>query len=130
MDRVLREEGIREGEIGVVFVDNEYIRGLNRTYAKVDSVTDVLAFSMQEGEGGKFSHGCLGEVYVSWDKAVQQAEEYEVPLESELYRLVIHGVLHLLGYEHGNKDSAAVMKKKEEHFLKLALESGKESGGW
>ncbi len=123
---MLREEGISEGEVGVIFVDNEYIRQLNRTYAKVDSPTDVLAFSMREGEGAEFSHDLLGDVYISWDQAEQQAEDYKVPLESELSRLVIHGLLHLLGYEHGEKESAEAMKRREEYFLEFALQPNNE----
>lgn len=127
---MLREEGAPEGEIGIIFVDNDHIRELNRTYAKADSVTDVLAFSMQEGKGGEFAHNLLGDVYVSWDKAAEQAREYGVSLQSELFRLAIHGVLHLLGYEHGEKGSAQAMRQREEHFLKLALEQDKRSRRW
>jgi len=123
-ERVLKEEGAPEGEVGVIFTDNQHLRELNRTYAKVDSVTDVLAFSMQEGKGKEFSRNLLGDVYISWDQAKEHAREYRVPIESELFRLVIHGLLHLLGYEHRGERSAQAMRKKEEHFLRWALKSG------
>jgi len=121
--RVLEEEGAPEGEVGIIFGDNQYLRELNRTYAGLDSVTDVLAFSMKEGKGKEFSRNLLGDVYISWDRAEEKAKEYKVPIESELCRLVIHGLLHLLGYEHRGERSAQTMRKKEEHFLKWALKS-------
>ncbi len=117
---MLKGEGVEAEEVGIIFVDDDYIRELNRTYRKTDSVTDVLAFSMREGKGVEFSHGLLGDVYISWDRAVEQAEDYGVSLESEISRLVIHGVLHLLGYEHQNDESQEIMGEKEDHFLGLS----------
>lgn len=130
MERILKQEAVPGVEVGIIFVDDDYIRDLSKTYASVDSVTDVLAFSMQEGQGGQFSHNLLGDVYISWDRAAEQARDHRVSMESELLRLAIHGILHLLGYDHEEKESRETMKEREEYFLKLALKRSNRSKRW
>lgn len=90
--RVLDLEGRREVEVNLVVVDDGYIQRLNRQFRGQDRPTDVLAFP---GDGQ-----LLGEVYISWDRALAQAEEFGVTIAEEVNRLVIHGLLHLLGYTH------------------------------
>jgi probable rRNA maturation factor len=100
-------------EVEIVLVDDQTIWDLNRTYRGRDRPTDVLAFSMSEGEGADLTPSLLGEVYVNLDRAAIQAQEYDVPFHEEVARLVIHGLLHLVGYTH------AAMVDKEDQFLTM-----------
>lgn len=101
------------GELSVVLTDNAFIRGLNGRFLGKDRPTDVIAFSLGE-EGGVW-----GEVYVSVERTREQAEEYGVLPEQELARCVIHGVLHLLGYDDGTERDRVRMRRKEEEYLKI-----------
>lgn len=108
----LKAEGISSGEISVTFLDDERIRALNRDYLRRDLPTDVIAFALhQPGEP------VLGDVYVGFDQARRQADELGVALEEELLRLVIHGVLHVLGHEHpegrGREQSPMFLRQEE-----------------
>jgi len=94
----------RAGELTVVITDDVQISELNRIYRGVDSPTDVLAFSAAEEDKGFIAFpkvvAYLGDVIVSYPRAVEQAAAYGHPIEEELLLLVVHGVLHLLGYDH------------------------------
>ena len=89
---ILQEKKSRAKTISIVFVDNDYIRRLNRKYLNRNRITDVLAFP--------FENDFLGEVYVCHPRAKKQAEEYGLTEPEEIFRLVNHGVMHLLGYHH------------------------------
>ena len=113
---VVRETLKREargGEVSIVLTDNEYIRELNRKYRSVDRATDVLAFPMDEE--------ILGDIVISVEKAKQQAPIYGESIENEVARLVIHGVLHLLGYDDSNREKSKTMHAREEEILKEIL---------
>lgn len=86
-------------EISVFFTTDEKIQELNSEYRKKDKPTDVLSFSQIEGEGPPQS-SFLGDIVISLDTTIQQAEAMEVSPEEELLRLLLHGTLHLFGYEH------------------------------
>ena len=108
VDRVLREEGIDGVEVSVVLADDEFIQGLNRTWRGVDGPTDVLAFPFREERGGgkegererREAPTCLGEIVISVDTARRQAKDLGHSRKRELEILLIHGTLHLLGYNH------------------------------
>ena len=97
----------------ILLTDEEMIK-LNKEFTKRNKTTDVLSFSLEE-KGSDF----LGEVYVSLDQAKRQAKEYKVSFQEELFRLVIHGVLHLLGYDHKKTKEKKLMQQKEEKYLFL-----------
>jgi len=125
---VLKDEGIvTPVEIGLVVTDNETVQELNRTYRDVDEPTDVLAFHMpfyneQEPElpfvnpPDGVLH--LGEVMISYPKAVQQAQEHSHSIARELALLIIHGVLHLLGYNHEEPGEEQRMRAKEKEIMR------------
>jgi len=96
---IIRHEGWTGG-IDVSLVDDPTIRQLNKRYRKKDRATDVLSF-------GYGAEGLLGEVIISEETARRQARVYGAPYREELQRLVVHGVLHVLGYDHGRKMSRA-----------------------
>ena len=109
--RVLRAEGYPRGEVAVVAVDSRFCRRLNRRYLGHDRVTDVISFLMEEGVL------LQGEVYVNLDRARSQAREHEISEAHELARLVIHGTLHLVGYDDRDTRRARRMKAAEERHL-------------
>jgi len=112
-----------------VFVDDAYIQGLNQQYRGIDAPTDVLSFAMQEGEPfPEEGELILGDVVISLETARRQASEYGHSLAREVAYLAVHGVLHLLGYDHGGEDDRRVMRNKEEEILARLNLSPKNSG--
>lgn len=117
---ILAKEGYPENsEVSILLTDDRYIRELNRDYRGIDSPTDVLSFAQLEGEPMPAQGGeeILGDVVISMPAALRQGEEYGHGLRRELAYLTAHGVLHLLGYDHGDEKERAVMREKEENVL-------------
>ncbi|MHB8170931.1 MAG: rRNA maturation RNase YbeY [Thermincolia bacterium] len=118
-----------EAEVSVVLVDDGYIQELNRVYRTKDCPTDVLSFAMlEEGEGEPVIDGLeqeeliLGDIVISLETATRQAAEYNHSFQREIAFLTTHGVMHLLGYDHGTEEETAVMRSREEAVLeKLGL---------
>jgi len=115
-------------EVSLVFTDSETVKQLNRDYRGVDEPTDVLAFSMlpQKGTDSSFAlppDGVtrLGEVIISYPQAVAQAKEQGHSPERELALLVIHGILHLLGYDHEEPEEESKMRQRERELLERCL---------
>ncbi|MEN6340872.1 MAG: rRNA maturation RNase YbeY [Clostridiaceae bacterium] len=117
------ENGGVKGDVCVLITDAEEIQTLNRTYRKIDRVTDVLTFPAWEGEAilcPKDEY--LGDIAICYERALEQAEEYNHSLERELAFLAVHGSLHLMGYDHmTSEDEAAMFAKQEEILLSLGL---------
>lgn len=120
---VLRQENFEgSAEISVTFVNNEQIHKLNLEHRNIDRETDVLSFPL--GENGVYDINLdtgakmLGDIVISIEKAVTQAEEYGHPLQREIAFLTVHSLLHLLGYDHeGGGLEAVRMREKEESVL-------------
>ena len=118
--RVLEAEDAPPCELSVTVTDDETVRGLNREYAGEDAVTDVLSFSQREGEEFVAAPGSvppLGEVVIAYPQATRQAEERDRSVEEEVARLLIHGTLHLLGYDHAEAEEERRMRAREEELL-------------
>jgi probable rRNA maturation factor len=98
--RILSVSGCPDAELSVLIVDDAEIREINRDYLGRDKATNVISFAMQEGEGTGVQPGLLGDVVISAETAARDAAEADLPFESELYFLLLHGILHLLGYDH------------------------------
>lgn len=111
----------------IIFVDDAYIRQLNRTYRHLDRATDVLSFEMEDDTTP--DQDLLGELYISIDRTRDQAVRYHVSVEDELHRLVVHGCLHLLGYDHHRTAERKVMRGKEAHYLSVS-DAGSISDGF
>lgn len=120
INRVLRSEGV-DSSVDVIFVDDNFMRKINRKFTKRRKTTDVLSFGMNEGKNMGVDYPSLGDIYVSLDQAKRQAREYRISLRQEASRLVIHGLMHLLGYDHKNKAQAKIMKEKEETHLNWSV---------
>lgn len=115
--KVLDMLGMRDRELSLLFVDDRGIRELNRDWLRRDRPTNVISFSLREGDFGGISPGVLGDVAVSVEAARREAQAAAIPFEDALFYLVLHGVLHLAGYEHegpGNKARARVMSAVQE----------------
>ena len=113
VEGTLKYEGFdKKCEVSVTFTDNEQIRVLNREYRDVDRETDVLSFPMDD-EGDEV---VLGDIVISLEKAIEQAEKYGHSKEREISFLCVHSCLHLLGYDHetGVTDEEIMFKKQDE----------------
>lgn len=115
-----------EVEVSIVLVDDPYIQEMNAQYRGKDCPTDVISFAMEEGEneidyeGDAPDFRLLGDIVISLETAERQAREYGHALEREVAFLTVHGMLHLLGYDHGSEDDdegLAVMQTKQEAVL-------------
>lgn len=108
--KVLKKEKA-SGDICITLADDVMIRALNRVYRHMDKATDVLSFEMGED-------GLLGDIVISNDTALRNAGRFGVSLDEEMKRLVIHGTLHLLGYDHKKKSDRMLMSAKEGKYAK------------
>ena len=107
----------KKGDLCVMVDTPERIRTLNRDFRHVDRVTDVLTFPAWEGEDPLCGDGYLGDIMICYDRAKEQAEEYGHSLSRELAFLTVHGVLHLLGYDHMTGPEERVMRERQTAIL-------------
>ena len=120
----LKCENAIDAELVVIIVDNEYIHKINKEYRGVDRPTDVISFALEDEPDIKLDHRILGDIYISIDKAREQANEYGHSLKRELCFLTVHGVLHLLGYDHmkSKKDEEVMFGKQDKILNDLGIE--------
>ena len=123
---ILGALGCPEAELSISIVGDRAIRVLNREYLGRDKATNVISFAMQEGEFGSINPELLGDVVVSVDTAVREAEEAGESFLSRLYFLVLHGILHITGYDHERSGAAEAlrMEAKEREIFALLVEEG------
>lgn len=114
-------------ELSCVIVDDETIHQINRDYRHIDRSTDVISFALEDSEQF-YVEGMpreLGDIFISYDHALQQSQEYQHSLNRELCFLFTHGLLHLLGYDHMNDEDAKEMFSLQDEILgKLKIERG------
>ena len=102
----------------IIIVDKEKIQTLNKTYRNIDKVTDVISFALEDDTSFiKTEFRVLGDIYICLDKAIDQAKEYGHSLEREISFLTIHGLLHLLGYDHMTEEEEKEMFGLQEMIL-------------
>ena len=112
---VLENQGNDDGTITVILCQDELLRSLKKQFFKKNQYTDVIAFRLNNYEEKVVE----GEVYISLPRARENAKTFGEPFEREISRLLIHGVLHLLGYEDDTKKSKMVMTSLENKYLKM-----------
>jgi probable rRNA maturation factor len=118
-EAILNALELTDDELSVLFIDDEEMADLNFQYRGKEGSTNVLSFSMQEGEFGGVTN-LLGDVVISMDTAVKEAVEAGITTEERLSQLLVHGVLHLAGYDHERSDEdAETMEKKSLELVKL-----------
>ena len=124
LDRLASEDlAPADAELSLLICSDAEIRELNHDYRGKDKPTDVLTFSMQEAELLPGMQHILGDVVISWETMLRQADEYDVNPYQELLRLLIHGILHALGFDHENvsEEEAQQMRGKEEELYNSFL---------
>ena len=119
VNKAFEIERVKSASCSIIIVDNNYIHALNKEYRGIDRATDVISFALEDDDSIVIPNNIrlLGDIYISLDKAEEQAKEYEHSLERELCFLAVHGIYHLLGYDHENKEDAEIMFKKQEEVL-------------
>jgi probable rRNA maturation factor len=119
--KILNALACPDAELSIVLVDDADIQLLNRDYLQRDKPTNVISFSMREGEGGNLHPELLGDVVISTETAARDAAEAGISFESELLFLLLHGILHLCGYDHerGTAEEASIMEAKEQEIFAI-----------
>ncbi len=112
---IIEQEGKKVGEINYIFCSDDYLLGINQTYLKHDTYTDVITFDFNEGSSKIIS----GDIYISIDRVGDNAQKFKVSFEEELRRVIIHGILHLCGYLDKMPSEIKIMREKEEESLQL-----------
>ncbi len=121
---ILSASACPDAQLSILIVDDSGIREINRDYLGKDRPTNVISFAMREGEGGDVQPDLLGDVVISAETAARDAREAGISFESELYFLLLHGILHLLGYDHerGTAAEARRMEEREREVFALIRE--------
>lgn len=112
---VAEKRGFKVGEISYIFCSDDYLLDINKTYLKHDFYTDIITFDYTDAK--KIS----GDLYISIDRIRDNAQELNLGFEQELHRVIIHGVLHLLGLKDKTEKEAKEMRKAEEECLKSLM---------
>ena len=115
----LEVENLDNLEFNVIIINNEEIHKINKEYRGIDRPTDVISFALEDYKDIKYENDyrVLGDIYISIDKVREQAKEYGHSEKRELAFLAVHGLLHLLGYDHMEKEDEKVMFSKQELIL-------------
>lgn len=119
INKAFEIERVKKASCSIIIVDNTFIHKLNKEYRGIDRVTDVISFALEDDESMFIPDGTrlLGDIYISLDKAKEQAKEYGHSVIRELCFLAVHGIYHLLGYDHESEEDAKIMFKKQEEVL-------------
>ena len=115
---VLGAVGQGRAELSLSLVDDSEMRAINQRYRGIDRPTDVLSFSLYEGEAAEYRGALLGDVVIGIETAARQAAARHRALDEEVARLLVHGVLHLLGHDHERDDEARTMRSEERRVWK------------
>lgn len=115
INKTLEMEGVDSSIFSIVFIDDEKMHELNKTYRGIDRTTDVLSFAFEDNNKLCYNIRQLGEIFISIPRMQEQAKEYGHSESRELSFLVVHGLLHLLGYDHtkGEKEEKEMFSKQE-----------------
>jgi len=113
ISRVIASESKEEGELSYIFCDDEYLHKINLEYLNHDDLTDIISFDYSEG------NVLHGDIFISIERVQDNANDFKVPFEEELKRVIIHGILHYCGYKDKSDSDAAIMRAKEEEKILL-----------
>jgi probable rRNA maturation factor len=122
--QILNICGRPEAELSILIVDNAGIQQINREFLQRNHPTNVISFAMQEGPGAGVQPQLLGDVVISAERAASDAAAAVIPFEHELWFLLVHGILHLLGYDHerGSALQAQDMEVREREIFAQLVE--------
>ncbi|MEX0362909.1 MAG: rRNA maturation RNase YbeY [Allomuricauda sp.] len=113
IEKVVNSEAFVCGDIDYVFCSDKYLLELNREYLNHDTFTDIITFDYTD------ANLISGDIFVSIDRVIENANKFEVAFENELRRVMAHGLLHLMGYKDKGTDEVKLMRRKEEEKIKL-----------
>lgn len=111
LNSLIKNELKKTGEVSVIFCSDEYLLQMNKEYLDHDYYTDIITFDYVEGEV------ISGDLFISLDRIRENAENFKTSLLKELYRVVFHGVLHLVGYNDKTEEEQKTMREKENYYL-------------
>ncbi len=111
INTVLKSEGFTEGDISYIFCDDDYLHKINLEYLSHDTLTDIISFDYSVG---KQVHG---EIYISIERVKENALEFNEPFDNELKRVIIHGILHFMGYKDKTPEEEKLMRKRENEAI-------------
>lgn len=109
---VITSEGFKEDEINYIFCDDEYLHKLNVEFLNHDTLTDIISFDYSVGKI------IQGDIFISIERVKENADDFKVSFSDELHRVIVHGVLHYCGYKDKSDADSAIMRQKENHYLK------------
>lgn len=113
LSKVISSENKREGEINYIFCDDSYLIEINKQYLAHDSLTDIISFDYSIG------NELHGDVFISVERVIENAQDFKVTFEEELRRVIVHGILHYCGYKDKNEEDEKLMRQKEEEKIKM-----------
>jgi len=113
LDKSIRKEAHKPGDISYIFCSDKYLLKINRDYLNHDYYTDIITFDYSQGKT------ISGDLFISIDRVKENANQYKVSFQEELKRVMIHGVLHLCGYSDKSPRHARQMREKEDYYLSL-----------
>jgi len=123
LEKVLKDLGCHDKELSILFTEDQQIAELNNLYLHRQGPTNVLAFPMVDEDFPELDSKILGDVVISVDTALREATETGEPVKQTFYRLLIHGILHLLGFDHERSNKEALrMESEEKRLLALIME--------
>lgn len=114
---LVKDFGIENAVFAIIIVDDREIRDLNKNYRNIDAATDVISFALEDDTTSIIDTRVLGDIYISIDRAKAQALEYEHSLKRELSFLALHGLLHLLGFDHETAEDEEKMFALQKEVL-------------
>lgn len=112
---VVVSESFKVGEINYVFCDDEYLHKLNLEFLNHDTLTDIISFDYSVGKV------LQGDIFISIERVIDNANDFDVSFSTELKRVIVHGVLHYCGYKDKVEDDAVVMRDKENYYLSVLV---------
>lgn len=124
INKIAAQAGAEEDRINVILISRHKMAELNREFKNREGEAEILTFPYGEGEFRDIDSSLRGEIYLCWDTICRGAETRSVPPNIYLERLVVHGIFHLLGYSHGDPDSADRMEEAEKNFLIPFMDKG------
>ena len=113
IETIIESENKILGEISYIFCDDDYLHTINMQYLNHDTLTDIISFDYTEGDV------ISGDIFVSIERVIDNAKDFNVPFDEELKRVLAHGVLHYCGYKDKSDADALVMRSKEDEKIKL-----------
>jgi rRNA maturation RNase YbeY len=113
ISKVILSENKKEGEINYIFCDDDYLLNLNEQYLDHDTLTDIISFDYSVG------NEIHGDIFISTERVLENAADFNVSFQEELQRVLVHGVLHYCGYKDKSEDDKQLMRNKEDEKIKM-----------